>query len=85
MHNFPDFIPKSRWPPNSPDLCPLDYSLWTELTNCMNWSQITTKAILIDEIKRAVKRVGREKILNSVSDFTIRLRMLKNNGGEYIR
>ncbi|CAF3455577.1 unnamed protein product [Rotaria socialis] len=26
MH-FPDFIPETRWPPNSPDLCPLDYSL----------------------------------------------------------
>ncbi|CAF3681109.1 unnamed protein product [Rotaria socialis] len=25
--HFPDFIPETRWPPNSPDLCPLDYSL----------------------------------------------------------
>ena len=51
----------------------------------MDWSQITTKATLIDEIKRSVKRVEKEKIINSVSDFTVHLRMLKNNGGEYIR
>ena len=84
MHNFPEFIRKSRWPQNSLDLCPLDDSLWTELANCIDWSQITTKTTLIDEIKRSVKRVEKEKIINSVSDFTVRLRMLKNNGGEYI-
>ena len=27
---FPDFISKKRWPPNSPDLCFLNYSLWNE-------------------------------------------------------
>ena len=26
--HFPDFISKKYWLPNSPDLCPLDYSLW---------------------------------------------------------
>ena len=85
MHNFLDFILKSCWPPNSPDLCPLAYSLLTELINCNDWNQITTKTTLIDEIKRSVKRIEKEKILNSVSDFTVRLRMLKNNGEKYIR
>ena len=51
----------------------------------MNWSQIITKATIIDEIERSVKRIEKEKILNSVSDFIVRLRMLKNNGEEYIR
>jgi hypothetical protein len=26
--NFDDFIPKLEWPPYSPDLSPLDYSIW---------------------------------------------------------
>ena len=34
--HFPSFIPKSRWPANSPDLCPLDYSLWNELGKAMD-------------------------------------------------
>ena len=34
--NFPTFIPKNRWPPNSPDLCPLDYSLWNEVAAGMD-------------------------------------------------
>ncbi|CAF1564119.1 unnamed protein product, partial [Rotaria magnacalcarata] len=37
------FIRKERWPPNSPDLWPLDYSLWNEPGQCMNWDRITTK------------------------------------------
>ena len=60
--HFHDFICKKRWPPNSPDLCPLDYSLWNELAQCMNWDQITTKTTLIEEIKRSVKKVEKERI-----------------------
>jgi len=26
--NCPDFIAKNQWPPNSPDLNPLDYHVW---------------------------------------------------------
>ncbi|CAF2225095.1 unnamed protein product [Rotaria magnacalcarata] len=59
--HFPDFIPEKRWPPNSPDLCPLDYSLWNELAQCMNWDRITTKATLIKEIKRSVTKVDKKK------------------------
>ncbi|CAF1556573.1 unnamed protein product [Rotaria magnacalcarata] len=58
--HFPDFIPEKRWPPNSPDLCPLDYSLWNELAQCMNWDRITTKATLIKEIKRSVTKVDKK-------------------------
>ena len=77
-------FPRSVGPPNSPDLCPLDYSLWNELAQCMNWDQITTKTTLIEEIKRSVKKVDKERILNSILDFTIRLREIKRNGGDYI-
>jgi len=29
--NVPEFIEPGSWPPNSPDLNPMDYSLWTAL------------------------------------------------------
>ena len=51
----------------------------------MDWNRITTKATLRDEIKRSVKKIEKQKIVNSVSDFTLRLRLLKKNGGDYIR
>ena len=28
QQNSPDFIQKDAWPPNSPDLNPLDYHVW---------------------------------------------------------
>ncbi|CAF2752241.1 unnamed protein product [Rotaria sp. Silwood2] len=54
--NFPSFISKKLWPPNSPDLCPLDYSLWNELAESMDWTKITTKTTMIKEIKSSVKK-----------------------------
>ncbi|CAF3241398.1 unnamed protein product [Rotaria socialis] len=38
--NFPSFIGKDRWPPNSPDLNPLYYSIWDELVNTINWNKV---------------------------------------------
>ncbi|CAF2137240.1 unnamed protein product [Rotaria magnacalcarata] len=34
--HFPSFIEKDRWPPNSPDLNPLDHSIW-------DWNKIASK------------------------------------------
>ena len=51
----------------------------------MDWNMITTKETLINEIKRSVKTITKEKILHSVLDFTVRLRLIQKNGGNYIR
>ncbi|CAF1634506.1 unnamed protein product, partial [Didymodactylos carnosus] len=54
--NLSPSIPTDRWAPNSPDLNPLDYSIWNELVQAMNYEHVTTKATLIEELKRAVKK-----------------------------
>ena len=41
--HFPTLIPKNRWSPNSPDLCPLDYSLWNEIAAQIHWNMIPIK------------------------------------------
>ncbi len=51
------FIDKNNWPPNSPDLNPLDYCIWDEFAQRVNWEKVTLKPTLIDELKRAVKRI----------------------------
>ena len=55
--NFPSFIDKDHWPPNSPDLNPLDYSIWDEFAQQINWAKVKSKKTLIDELKRSVKRI----------------------------
>ncbi|CAF0849042.1 unnamed protein product [Adineta ricciae] len=51
---FPSFIDKDHWPPNSPDLNPLDYCIWDEFAQYLSWEKVISKPTLIDELKRAV-------------------------------
>jgi len=53
-------------------LPPLEKHFWQP---CIDWDNITTKATLTDEIKRSVKKIEKEIFLNSVLDFTVRLRV----------
>lgn len=39
-NNFKFFIPKERWPPNSPELSPLDYSVWTEISKRIDYKKM---------------------------------------------
>ncbi|CAF4432281.1 unnamed protein product [Rotaria magnacalcarata] len=72
---------KDHWPPNSPDLNPLDYSMWDEFAIAINWKTVISKTTLIEELKRAVKEIRQDVILQSCSSWTIRLqRVLKNDG-----
>jgi hypothetical protein len=41
--HFWNFWSTSRWPPNSPDLNPLGYLIWHELSGQMNWNKITNE------------------------------------------
>ncbi|CAF1350541.1 unnamed protein product [Rotaria magnacalcarata] len=60
--NFPSFIGKDRWTPNSPDLNPFDYSIWDELVNIFNWNKVQSKITLIQQIKSSFKNI-RESIV----------------------
>jgi hypothetical protein len=83
--HMPAFISHNRWPPNSPDLNPLGYSIWNELVQRMNWQRVRTKVTFIQELKLAVKKILVETVVHSVDNFTVRLRLILNNKGDYIR
>lgn len=48
----------------------------------MNWNKISIKITLIQAVKRTIKRIEREKILNSVLYFVTRMDLFES--GEYI-
>lgn len=83
--NFPSFIDKDHWPPNSPDLNPLDYSIWDELAHAVNWDKVTSKKTLIVAVKRAVGKIRQEVVFESCASWTNRLYRLSKNGGDYVR
>jgi len=37
MANCTDFIAKDQWPPNSPDLNPLEYHVWGAMLQAFHW------------------------------------------------
>ena len=54
QNRFPSIIDKDRYPSNSPDLKPLDYFIWDELADAVDWNKITSKRTLIDELEKAL-------------------------------
>ena len=65
--NFPNFIDKDHWPPNSPDLNPLDYSIWNELVKAIKWNKVDSKVTSIKQLKCAVKKISNKVVILGVS------------------
>ena len=57
---------------NSPELNPLDYSIWDELAHQVNWDAVTSKTTLISELKPAVRKVSPDIVFESGSSWTNR-------------
>ena len=83
--NLPAFIEKKRWPANSPDLNPLDYSVWNELVQAIKWDKVTSKYTLKSQIQLAVKKIRQDVVLDSCRAFYTRIRRLAESDGTYIR
>ncbi|CAF1514216.1 unnamed protein product [Rotaria sordida] len=83
--NFPGFIDKDHWSPNSPDLNPLDYCIWDEFQKVIDWNRATSKATLIQELKRAVKKIRKNVVFESCNSWTNRLYRMSQNNGDYLR
>ena len=83
--SFPSFIDKDHWPPNSPDLYPLDYSIWDELAHAVNWDKITSKNTLIIEVKRAAGKIRQQVVFESCVSWTNRLYHIPQNDRDYFR
>ena len=82
--HFPAFYDQQQWPANSPDLNPLDYCIWDELAHAINWDQVATKQTLIDELRRAVKKIRPDVVYESCHSWTMRLHRVATNDGNYV-
>mgnify|MGYP002380159210 CR=1 FL=1 len=76
INNFPCFLDKDHWPPNSLDLNPLDYCIW---------DTVTSKKTLIVALKRAVHKVSQDAVFESCSSWINRLYRLVQNKGNYLK
>ena len=81
-NNFPAMITSAEWPPYSPDLNPLDFSVWSVLES----KACSTPHKTLDSLKRSLKKAWDELDVTylsaTVGDFHKRLRAcVKEKGG----
>ena len=53
---MPDYVSPEMWPPNSPDLNPVDYGIWESLSQKVYRNPITD----IESLKKALKKAWKE-------------------------
>ena len=74
--NCPDFVEKDQWPPNSPDLNPLDFCVWGMMLEsyAKHKPKPSTKAELIEVLKFIWNSLSQDCIDKAVLGVTKRLR-----------
>jgi hypothetical protein len=79
-----DFIEPSMWPPNSPDLNPVDYAIWGALEECT----YKHKPRNIEELKKSIKQewqlLSQGLISRSIDQWRKRLHCVVGNQGAHI-
>ena len=71
--NFYDFTGPNVWPPNSPDLNPMDYYVWGAVEKDSSRCARTTKPQLIERIKAAFEALSWEIVKSACSRFRSRI------------
>ncbi|KAI6655895.1 hypothetical protein LOD99_1629 [Oopsacas minuta] len=83
-HNIPTFIHKDEWPPYSPDLNPMDYSVWSILENKVCSVSHNTASSLKISLCREWEKIPEETLHAAVEGFPNRLRVVTSKKGGYI-
>jgi hypothetical protein len=81
--NCPEIIEKGQWPPNSPDLNPLDYHVWGAMLEEYHKLQPKPKTIaeLKDVLQLIWNNLPQEPINKAIKNFTKRLKACANASG----
>ena len=82
--NTPEFIGKDDWPPQSPDLNPMDYHVWDSLSEKVYEGSSTkfTERELKQKIQQCWERIPQEEIRKAIASWKKRFRAVcRENGG----
>ena len=75
--HVPDIIPPDMWPPNSPDLNPVDYGIWESLSEKVYRHKIR-------DINHLREVLVQNEINTIINQFRKRLRIVKEVDGKHI-
>jgi len=80
----PDFISPLQWPPNSPDLNPVDYAIWGQLQERVYRTRIRDVDHLVERLVEEWSRFDLEIVSAAVTQWRARLRAcVKVDGGHF--
>jgi len=79
--NFPDFISSAEWPPYSPDLNPMDYSIWSTLEARACAKPHRSLEALKESLRREWDRLSPEDLRPVAENFKSRLNLCIAAGG----
>ena len=82
--NDMSFIRPKTWPPNSPDLNPLDFFYWNEVEKRIDPKSFTDRRGLIEKIKKAMNEIPLKMIQDAIDDFRSRVYAVEKNSGGLI-
>ena len=77
----PDFIPSTLWPPNSPELNPVDYKIWSAIEERVYRSKVRDVEDLRGRILQAWDELDQRIIDKAVGEWRKRLRLCVNAAG----
>ena len=78
-----NFLKGGDWPPNSPDLNPMDY--FFQVAKHVPKKKYSNYEELIKEMEKSIKRVPLKMIEDSILNFRSRCRGLENENGGLIK
>ena len=81
---IPDFISKEGWPPSSPDLNSLDFSLWFILETKACCKSHTNLESLKQSLSREWYQIPQETLRMAIEAIPTRLRAVIKEKGGYI-
>ena len=84
---MPEFVEPEKWPPNSPDLNPVDYSIWralptARLVYCRR--RIQDVEHLKEVLQTCWDQIGQDVIDGAIGQFRKRLSLVVATGGGHI-
>jgi inhibitor of nuclear factor kappa-B kinase subunit alpha len=80
----PDFIEPENWPPNSPDLNPVDYSIWGALQQLVYRTKIRDVLHLKEVLVRCWDEIGQNLINRAIDQWYTRICLVINELGGHI-